>query len=123
MAGPVDFVWLPRADLTVEQTYLGGGLGNAADDPLAKLLPVGNQGGFRYSGSPAKDAVRLVVLYTSGQNVDWPDELDPTTGTFTYYGDNRTPGRELHDTQRRSRRPRRPISRTAGPRFTARARG
>lgn len=104
VAGPVDFRWLPRADLTVEQIFLGGGRGNAADDPLAKLLPVGNQGGFRYSGSPDKNAVRLVVLYTSGQNVDWPDELDPTTGTFTYYGDNRTPGRELHHTQRRGNR-------------------
>ncbi len=100
MPGPVDFSWLTRADLTIEQIYLGGGRGNAADDPLAKLLPVGNQGGFRYSGSPTRNAVRLVALYTSGHNVDWPDELDPTTGTFTYYGDNRTPGRELHDTQR-----------------------
>lgn len=99
--GLVDFMWLSQADLVVEKIYLGGGRGNAADDPLAKLLPVGNQGGFRYSGSPANNRVKLAVLYTSGHNVDWPDELDPTTGTFTYYGDNRTPGRELHDTQRR----------------------
>lgn len=26
--------------------------------------------------------------------------LDPETGTFTYYGDNKKPGRELHDTPR-----------------------
>jgi hypothetical protein len=34
-------------------------------------------------------------------NEDWPDVLDPATGTFTYYGDNRGPGNELHATARR----------------------
>ena len=97
----VDFQWLPGADLIVEQVYRGGTRGTAADDPLSVLLPVGNQGGFRYKGSPARGDVRLVALYTSGHNVDWPDELDVTTGTFTYCGDNRDPGRELHDTQRK----------------------
>jgi hypothetical protein len=89
------------ADLVIDQVYLGGVAGHAGDDPLAVLLPVGNQGGFRYAGSPARGAVRLVVLYTSGVNEDWPDSLDPATGTFTYYGDNRAPGHELHDTPRR----------------------
>ena len=42
-----------------------------------------------------------MVLYTSGINEDWPDVLDPATGTFTYFGDNRAPGHELHDTPRR----------------------
>jgi hypothetical protein len=31
---------------------------------------------------------------------DWPDALDRETGVFTYYGDNKKPGRELHDTGR-----------------------
>jgi len=97
----VDFAWLHGVDLVVEQVFRGGPHGTVADDPLAVLLPVGNQGGFRYKGSPQRGDVRLVVLYTSGRNVDWPDELDITTGTFTYYGDNRQPGRDLHDTQRR----------------------
>ena len=101
MSVAVDFQWLSGVDLTVELVYRGGTRGTAADDPLAKLLPVGNQGGFRYKGSPARGDVRLVVLYTSGQNVDWPDELDVATGTFTYYGDNRDPGRDLHDTRRK----------------------
>ena len=101
MAGTIDFQWLSGADLVVEQVYRGGTQGSAADDPLAVLLPVGNQGGFRYKGSPLRGGVRLVVLYTSGHNVDWPDELDVATGTFAYYGDNRDPGRELHDTRRR----------------------
>jgi hypothetical protein len=47
------------------------------------------------------DSVKLVVLYTSGAEPDWPDALDPFTGAFTYFGDNRSPGRELHDTPRK----------------------
>lgn len=97
----VPFADLSTADLHLERRYLGGTSRTIRDDPLAKLLPVGNQGGFRYSGSPTKRDVRLVVLYTSGVEVDWPDMLDPQTGIFTYYGDNREPGRELHDTTRR----------------------
>jgi hypothetical protein len=40
------------------------------------------------------------VLFTTTAEPDWPDSLEPQTGVFTYYGDNRIPGRELHDTQR-----------------------
>jgi hypothetical protein len=61
-------------------------------DPLSKLLRVGNQGGFRPAGSPKNDSVKLAVLYTTGSQPDWPDALDPYTGTFTYYGEN-SPGR------------------------------
>ena len=43
---------------------------------------------------------KLVVLCTSGEDKDWPDRLDPGTGIFTYYGDNRKPGRDLHNTPR-----------------------
>ena len=100
MPGTVGFEELETADLTIEAIYLGGVQKNVGDDPLARLLPVGNQGGFRYKGSPAKNSVRLVVLYTSGAEIDWPDNLDPQTGVFTYYGDNREPGRDLHDTAR-----------------------
>jgi hypothetical protein len=32
--------------------------------------------------------------------VDWPDHLDPRTGIVVYYGDNRSPGRELHKSPR-----------------------
>lgn len=91
---------LPTADLRVEATYLGGNRGTTADDPLARLLQVGNQGGFRYKGSVKDGTVRVVVLYTSGSELDWPDTLDPMTGAFTYYGDNRKPGRDLHNTTR-----------------------
>lgn len=94
----VPFDELPSADLVVDRVYRGGSRGSVADDPLSKLLPVGNQGGFRYWGK--RDAPRLVVLYTSGVEPDWPDVLDPASGAFTYFGDNRHPGKELHDSSR-----------------------
>jgi hypothetical protein len=100
MPQPLPFDGLARADLTVDAVYEGGKVGNTADDPLGKLVPVGNQGGFRYAGSPKKDALRLVVLYTSGVDRDWPDAVDRETGLFTYFGDNRQPGSELHSTSR-----------------------
>lgn len=86
----------------LDAVYAGGTAGNVSDDPLARLLPgVGNQGGFRFSGSPTRQDVRFAVLFTTGNQPDWPDDLDPRTGIFTYYGDNRSPGADLHDTPRR----------------------
>lgn len=96
----VGFDRLDGADLIIDRVYQGGRAGNASDDPLGKLLPVGNQGGFRMSGSSKRDSVKVAVLYTSGAEPDWPDALDPHTGVFTYFGDNRSPGRLLEDTPR-----------------------
>ncbi len=92
---------LADADLVVDRTYRGGKAGNRGDDPISKLLPVGNAGGFRFKGSPARDEVRLLALYTSLLDADWPDTLDLETGTFTYYGDNKRPGADLHGTPRK----------------------
>jgi Restriction endonuclease AspBHI N-terminal/Restriction endonuclease len=91
---------LRDADLVVDASYRGGDAGHVADDPLARLVPVGNQGGFRYKGSPRTGQLRVAALYTSGADPDWPDSLDRETGRFTYFGDNKTPGKELHDTTR-----------------------
>jgi len=96
----VPFSDLARSDLVVDKDYLGGRTTNVGSDPIAKIVPVGNQGGFRYAGSPNNRTVKLAVLYSSGQDPDWPDSLDEQTGIFTYYGDNKRPGRELHDTER-----------------------
>ncbi|MEU4360499.1 restriction endonuclease [Promicromonospora sp. NPDC023987] len=101
MPESVFFADLETADLVLDRIYEGGSKGNVGDDPIGRLLPVGNQGGFRFQGSVDKQDVRLVVLYTSGEETDWPDHFDPTTGDFTYYGDNRKPGRGLHETQRK----------------------
>ena len=90
---------LTNCDLVVDAVYEGGDVGNAADDSLGKLLKVGNQGGFRYLGSVT--ALKYIALYTSGENIDWPDTIDTETGIFKYYGDNRKPGHDLHDTRRK----------------------
>lgn len=100
MPDKIPFGELATADLVLDRVYAGGTQGHAGDDAIGKLLPVGNQGGFRFKGSVVNEAVRLVVLYTSGAEVDWPDQIEPTTGDFTYYGDNRKPGKDLHDTPR-----------------------
>lgn len=56
MAQRVAFAHLPDADLVVNAVYEGGNKGDASDDPLAKLLPVGNQGGFRFTDERSSHA-------------------------------------------------------------------
>jgi hypothetical protein len=104
------FEELSDAPLIIDAVYEGGKMGNAGDDPLSKIFQgIGNQGGFRYFDKPddgcegykpGKCPV-LVVLYTSGEEYEWPDYLDYETGIFHYYGDNRNPGHELHDTPKK----------------------
>jgi hypothetical protein len=90
---------LTTADLIVDAVYQGGRKGNAGDDPLPRLMRVDSQGGFRYRGK-VKGKLDLLVLTTSMNDPDWPDELDAETGIFTYFGDNKKPGRGLHTTGR-----------------------
>lgn len=97
----VDFSDVPTSDLVVDCVYQGGRAGNRGDDPISKILKVGNAGGFRFMGSPTNRQVRALALYTSVADAEWPDSLDIRTGIFTYYGDNKAPGRELHDTPRK----------------------
>jgi hypothetical protein len=94
----IGFQELASADLFVDGIYKGGQKGHAGDDPLPYLLKVSNQGGFRYRGRV--DRLELVVLTTTLSDPDWPDNLDVETGVFTYFGDNKKPGRNLHDTPR-----------------------
>ena len=100
MTTSVPFELLKNADLVLDQIYEGGKAGNAGDDPIHHLLPVGIQGGFRPKGSIKNSDVQLLVLYTSGMEPEWPDRLDPYTGVFTYFGDNRMPGKQIHDTKK-----------------------
>lgn len=90
---------LGQIDLIVDAIYAGykterGGMA----DPLVPLVGVSRQGGFRYRGT--KERPTLLVLTSNLAEPEWPDQLDETTGTFIYYGDNRHPGRLLHDTPR-----------------------
>ena len=89
----------PSADLIVDAVYEGGQTKDAGSDAISKVMPgSGNQGGFRAAGTG--DDKKFVVLYTSGEDRDWPDHLDLNTGQFVYFGDNKTPGHELHETRR-----------------------
>ena len=90
---------LSSSDLIIDAIYEGGDKGNVGDDPINKILPVGNQGGFRYAGSI--EALKYIILYTSGENIDWPDTIDTETGRFNYYGDNKKPGFEIHNTKKK----------------------
>lgn len=92
----VDFVSLESADLVVDEVYEGGQSNHLGAEPLPRLLSVKASGGIRYLGSAGRPS--MVVLTTTGRSADWPDSLDSETGIFTYYGDNRRPGRELHKT-------------------------
>ena len=63
--------------------------------PLQKIFPgIGNMKGIRAVGR--KPDWKLFVLTSTQRESDWPDALDESSGVLTYWGDNRTPGRELH---------------------------
>ena len=76
----VPFEELDSADLVLDRIYRGGTAGSVADDPLNRLIPVGNSGGFRYKGG--REAPLLIALYTTGTEDDWPDSLDPATSSI-----------------------------------------
>lgn len=94
----IEYADLRNTDLVVDRIYQGGRKGNAGDDPLGALVGVSNQGGFRYLGT--RENPTLIVLTTSTNDPDWPDLIDREAGNFVYYGDNKKPGHELHDTPR-----------------------
>lgn len=94
MSKEFPFSDLEKASLIVDAIYRGGSAGNVGDDPLSRLMPCGNQGGFRIAKRPG-GGYRMAVLYSSGADPDWPDSLDSQTGLYTYFGDNKTPGGSL----------------------------
>lgn len=74
-------------------------MGNVGDDPLGRLLPCGNQGGFRYKLGVDREPL-FVVLYSDLADPDWPDVLDVELGRFTYWGDNKRAGQRIISTRR-----------------------
>ena len=98
----VPFEALASADLVVGAVYRGGEGHTVENEPLHRLLGVGNVGGFRRVGP--WEAPHFVVLYSSLENKDWPDSIDEATGVLTYYGDNRKAGKGLLDTPLRGNR-------------------
>ena len=94
---------LEEAPLIIDCIYKGGTAKNIKDEPLHRLLPrTSNQGGFRIThrkDDMSKPA--YVVIYTSLEELEWPDYLDVESGIFRYYGDNRHAGSELHNTRKK----------------------
>lgn len=63
---------------------------------------INNTSGFRAKckagGSTDIEDCAFCVLVTNFGEVEWPDTVDLERGLFTYYGDNRRLGGELHQT-------------------------
>lgn len=83
------------SDLIVGAQYRGSG--GIASEPISKLLPVGNRGGIRFAGTTSQPS--HLALFSTFVEEEWPDQL--ADGRLTYWGDNRTAGRELHETPKR----------------------
>lgn len=78
-------------DLVIDEIYEGGAIGNISDDVLIKLMNVQNAGGFRFINVLNSSDKAYIVLYSSNEDIDWPDVLEAETGKFKYYGDNKRP--------------------------------
>lgn len=98
MSRVFEFENLENAKLIVDALYKGGTSGNAGDEPLTKIFNVGVSVGFRKSGTVNPWNMNYVVLTSSMSDPDWPDYLDLRNGLLFYFGDNKTPGNDLHDT-------------------------
>lgn len=99
----VQFEDLEKSDLIIDCIYKGGTMPNMSAEPLHKLIPgCENAGGFRKKlREDGSGKYAYVVLYTSMEELEWPDYLEEETGIFRYYGDNRQPGKELTDTKKK----------------------
>jgi hypothetical protein len=98
----IPFSDLPNADLHIDAVYQSDRLqakGSLAAEPLSKLMGVGNLGGFRPKSG--NKGIMAVVLTSTRAEAAWPDSLDIYTGTYTYFGDNRSPGVEMHQTKQK----------------------
>lgn len=87
---------LKTVDLIVDSKYKAGSSGNMSDETISTLMNCSNQGGIRYIGSTKNKTYSFVVLFTTLEDLDCPDELNIKTGRFTYFGDNKHPGNLLH---------------------------
>lgn len=75
--------------INIDTIYKNGGF--QQPDAMTVLMKVRNGGGFR----PCKGK-KYFVIHSTKSDVNWPDFLDQETGLYTYYGDNKDSGYELH---------------------------
>ena len=96
----VPYECLSSSDLIVDAVYEG--LVGSVDSRV-KLYQnffkvLGTKAG---SGHPAGASTRNLSSFTQAVQIqNWPDTLDSNTGLFQYFGDNKQPGHQLHDTRR-----------------------
>ncbi len=100
----IPFCKIRGADLIVDTVYEGGEDKNIKSEVLSKITHVGNAGGFRKcykkdDQGRRTDELAYVCIYTTGEEIEWCDELDRTLGRFTYYGDNRKAGNPITHTK------------------------
>lgn len=84
----IPFDKIEKLDLFVDAIYQGGPTSDLSSEALSKLAHVGNTGGFRkcrkvVDGKKIND-VAYVCIYTTGEELEWRDEIDRTLGCFTY---------------------------------------
>ena len=94
----IKFENLSDANLVIDRVYSSNGSANASGDVLSKLMHVAAFGGFRKRKCKSSSDIAYIVLESTQKQIDWIDEINIETGNVTYFGDNRTPGHELHDT-------------------------
>lgn len=88
-----------NAPLLVDAIYQSGPATNQSADPMRLILPkCSTSGGIRKINR--QDGSKLpayVVLFTTLQELEWPDYLDVETGILRYYGDNREAGAAINE--------------------------
>ena len=95
------------AELRVDAVYRNTGNWKNPEDVFNRFFRfpdggINNTAGFRpkkkAGGSSSIKNCAFCILVTTFSKVEWPDRLNYETGQFTYYGDNRSPGTQLHKT-------------------------
>lgn len=94
----INYQDLQTTDLLVDAVYESNGATNLSGDVLSKLMGVGAMGGIRKRQTDDKKRLAYVVLESTNKHADWLDYVDYESGIIQYYGDNREPGRSIHDT-------------------------
>jgi hypothetical protein len=93
----VAYADLPACDLIPGWIYAAKPEGTYFEaEPISQLLPVGVARGIRHKGKATDPA--LVALKITPGHPAWPDHYDLTARALTYFGDNKTPGKDLHST-------------------------
>lgn len=94
-------------DLRVDAVYRNTGRWNNPDDVFNRLFRffdkgINNTSGFRPKSTADGDSdickSAFCLLITNFEEPEWPDQLDRESGIFTYFGDNRKPGRAINQT-------------------------